>query len=352
MSNQPYQPCEVAVIVPCYNAAPHIARALDSVFAQTHRELRAYVIDDGSTDDLESQLRRYGESISLSRQAHAGQASARNRGIRSSDGPFVAFLDADDEWLPHKLERQIEILRHDSRIGMVYSDCLTSGTGPGAGSFFARTGIPKGGRVFERFLTNCGVYTPTVVVRRESLNDVGLFDEGLTIGEDYNMWLRIAARWDVAVIPEALAIRHVSPGSLSLTTSVDTALSEVITAFEHVEQCNPSLSPQEHRALRRAIARHYYEYGSYLLRKGDRKLSQRQMLQAIHHGLRDWRTLAKLGLGFLPYRAFAALRAARQSLAGGSPSDVLPLTRDRQSQDHQSLDTPSGDQCTSTSHDR
>jgi glycosyltransferase involved in cell wall biosynthesis len=291
---------EVAVIIPSYNSAPCLARALDSVLAQTWRGAGIYVIDDGSIDDTDAVLRAYAGRIVSSRQPHAGQAAARNHGIRLSDSPYVAFLDADDEWLPRKLERQIEILRRNSRIGMIYSDCSTSGSGPFAGSHFARVGTPASGRVFEQFLGNCNVFTPTVVVRRECLNDVGLFNESLAVGEDFNLWLRIAARWEIAVIPEVLAIRHTTPGSLSQTTNADLALRSSIALFEDVMQACPNLSPRERDALRKTIADRHYLYGTYLLQRGRRASCRYQMLQAMRCGRFDWRVPAKVALSFLP----------------------------------------------------
>ena len=294
---------EIAVVIPCYNAAPYLARALDSVFAQTYRAFRVYVIDDGSTDGTAEVVRSYGDRIVSVSTPHAGQASARNRGIRLSNSPYVAFLDADDEWLPAKLERQIEILRRNPGAGMVYSDCFNNANDHSAGSHFARVGTPGSGRVFEPMVAQCDVFTPTVVVRRKCLNRVGLFRETMPLGEDYNLWLRISARWDVAVVPEVLAIRHVTPGSLSQTTSLERALSVPIAVFEDVMQTCPELSSSQRRALRRAIAKGHYTYGSHLLEKGKRQESRQQMLQAMRYGLRDWRPLAKLALGFLPQRA-------------------------------------------------
>jgi hypothetical protein len=286
--NETSSVCETAVIIPCYNAGSYVARALDSVFAQTHRDYRIFVVDDGSTDDTEQVLRNYSGRIFSVRQEHAGQGSARNRRIRLSRSSYVAFLDADDEWLPTKLERQIEILRRDSNIGLVYSDCSTSGTGPSAGSHFARVGTPKGGRVFEQLLDSCSVFTPTAVVRRECLEGMGLFNESVPVGEDFNLWLRIAARWAVAIVPEVLAIRHYQPGGLSLTTSPDTALSSSVAAFEHVMQSSAAhLLPDQCKALRRAIARRHYEYGTYLLINGDRARSRAQMFQAFRDGPLD-----------------------------------------------------------------
>lgn len=314
MSNEANHRSTVAVVIPCYNAAPYLGRALASVFAQSYRDFSVYVVDDGSPDDIEAVIRPHAERVFLLRQLHMGQGAARNHAIRLSSSPYVAFLDADDEWLPDKLERQVEVLERDLRIGLVYSDCTTSGSGPGAGSFFARNGTPTGGRVFERLLSNCDIYTPTVMVRRECLQDVGLFNEELAVGEDYNLWLRIAIRWNVAVIPEALAIRHPSPRSLSLTTTPKRALSTVITAFEHVMEASPSLSPRDRSSLRKAIAERHYEYGSYLLREGERTAARQELVHALRYGSMDWRVLAKLMLGFLPHSAFASLRELRQHL--------------------------------------
>ena len=305
---------EVAVIIPCYNAAPYLARALDSVFAQTYRDYCVYVIDDGSSDDTAAVLRSYAGHIISVQQEHSGQAAARNHGIRLSDSPYIAFLDADDEWLPEKLERQLKMLHTASRTGMVYSDCFTSGDGRFAGSYFARIGTPPSGRVFEQFLKTCGVFTPTVIVRRECLLDVGLFDETFPVGEDYNLWLRIAARWEVDVIPEVLAIRHVTSGSLSRTTSRELAANNVVTVFEKLLDTCPKLTPHERRALKVAIGWRYYFYGSYLQAQGERKRSRPQFLKSWRYGVHDWRPIARLGLGFLPHPASAVLQNIYKSL--------------------------------------
>ena len=321
---------EVAVIIPCYNAAPYVGRALESVFAQTYRDYCVYAIDDGSSDDTTAVLRSYRDEIISLRREHSGQAAARNHGIRHSDSPYIAFLDADDEWLPEKLERQVRMLREAPRVGMIYSDCFTSGNGRGAGSYFARVGTPTGGRVFEQFLKACGVYTPTVIVRRECLLDVGLFDETLPVGEDYNLWLRLAARCEIEVIPEALAIRHVVPGSLSLTTSREQVASNVITVLEKLLEACLNLTPHERRALRVAIGRRYYEYGSFLLSQGENERSREPFLTTWRYGLYDWRTIAKLGLGFLPHRASLVLH----NVYKGIKSSRHPRYADEQSLDH------------------
>jgi hypothetical protein len=319
---------EVAVVIPAYNAGSCLVRAIDSIFAQTYPKFRIHVIDDGSTDDTASVLASYSDRIVSVRQTQAGQAAARNHGIRLTNSPYVAFLDADDEWLPTKLERQIEAMNRDSRIGLVYSDCSTSGNGPMAGSHFARVGTPPSGRVFEQFLLSCNVFTPTAMVRRECLEDVGVFNESLAVGEDYNLWLRIAAKWQVAVIPDVLAIRHSRSGSLSLTTGNDRALSSSIASLENIMQTCTQISPSERDTLRRTIADRHNLYGSYLLQKGDRAACRRETLQAMHYGRHDWRVLAKLAASFLPDRAAIWLREIRHGLIGArEPEGTWPRNK-------------------------
>jgi glycosyltransferase involved in cell wall biosynthesis len=322
---------EVAVIIPCYNAAPYLARALDSVFAQTYRDYSVYVIDDGSSDDTAAVLRSYDGRIVRLQQEHSGQAAARNRGIQMSDSPYVAFLDADDEWLPEKLERQVAMFHEAPSKGMIYSDCFTSGDSRSAGSYFARIGTPTGGRVFEQFLRTCGVFTPTVIVRRECLLDVGLFDETFHVGEDYNLWLRIAARWEVGVIPEVLVIRHFTPGSLTLTASREQVASNVITVFEKLLDACPNLAPHERHALREAIGWRHYGYGSYLLTQGESRRSRLQFLKSWRYGVHNWRPIAGLGLGFLPHHTSLVLRNLFKRLKS-SRAQGIPITN------HDSID--------------
>jgi cellulose synthase/poly-beta-1,6-N-acetylglucosamine synthase-like glycosyltransferase len=309
-------PPEIAVIIPAYNAGASLARAIDSVFAQTYPNFRIYVIDDGSTDNTPEVLASYSNRIVSVRQTNARQGAARNHGIRLSNSPYIAFLDADDEWLPTKLDRQIEVMRQDASIGLIYSDCTTSGTGPHAGSHFARVGVPAGGRVFESFLRSCNVFTPTAMVRRACLDDVGVFNESLAVGEDYNLWLRIAARWQVAVVPDALAIRHSAPASLSATTGSDRVLRSSIASLENILQICTEISPSERNTLRKALADRHNLYASWLLQQGNRAASRTQTFQAMHYGRHDWRVLAKLGASLLPARLISSLRKFRQGRNG------------------------------------
>jgi glycosyltransferase involved in cell wall biosynthesis len=295
--------CEVAVILPCYNVERYLQRALDSAFSQSFRDFQIYAVDDSSTDRTLPILESNSHRCTFVSQPHAGPAAARNRAIRMSNSPFVAFLDADDEWLRSKLERQIALLKQDPALGMVCSLCLLQEPGGEKPSAPASDTIPGSGNLFRHMVRNCFVLTPSVVLRRRCLEEVGLFNESLSVSEDFNLWLRIAARWKIAFLPEVLAIVHKRTGSLSTTIAPEERLRTGVAALEHVRANCPDLPPAEARALRHALAERFYFYGSYLLSSGAKSLSRRNLASALKLRPGYWQALVKLALGFLPARA-------------------------------------------------
>jgi glycosyltransferase involved in cell wall biosynthesis len=304
---------EVDVIVPCYNVEHCVRRALDSVLRQTHQDFSIYAVDDGCTDNTVQVLKTYAPRCILISQAHAGPAAARNRAIRESVSPFVAFIDADDEWLPDKLERQLALLRRNESLGMVCSTCLISGAGSKEDQHMVVDNVPHIGRLFKHLVRNCFVFTPSVVVRRRCLQEIGLFHEALPVSEDFNLWLRIAARWDIAIVPEVFAIVNKRLGSLSLTISSEERLRSGVAALEHVRSSCSTLSPVEHHALRLALAERIYFYGSHLLSTGAQSVSRQHLSSALKLQSTHWRALAKLTLSYLPgeiYGYLARLKSA------------------------------------------
>jgi glycosyltransferase involved in cell wall biosynthesis len=206
----------VSVIVPAYNAAAFVRRAVDSVLAQTWGDRELLVVDDGSTDDTLGVLAGYGDRLRVMTQTNAGPAAARNRGLRAAQGRHVAFLDADDWWLPAKLERQVALLDSRPEIGF----CST------ATQVVSEGGDPQGdwpcsaieGSLLETlFVRSAAVSGSTsgVLARRELLLAAGGFDAALRGFEDPDLWIRLAARAGYACIPEALTVVVRTPGSVS-----------------------------------------------------------------------------------------------------------------------------------------
>lgn len=195
----------VDVVIPTYNTLRFLPEAVESVLAQTHADLTLYVVDDGSTDGTENYVRSIADPrVRYLRKANGGQASARNHGIRASSSPYVALLDADDVWYPHKLEAQLELMQSRPDVGLVYGhEDKIDEHGAIVGHVEARVR----GRAFDEliegnFISGSG---SMVLVRREVFDRVGLFHEDFLIGEDWAMWLRIARNYAIDFVPEPLA---------------------------------------------------------------------------------------------------------------------------------------------------
>lgn len=196
----------VSVVIPAYNSAGCIRRAIDSALAQTSPPLEIIVVDDGSKDDTAKVVGEYPPPVRLVRQENGGPGAARNHGVRVADGEWIGLLDADDAWLPHKLSTQLPLIRSE-RIGVIHAAVLSGATQP----------IPE--RVeFERLWIRNVVKTSTVLVRKRAFDEVGGFDEDRAlIGvEDYNLWLRLAwADWEIVYSPEVVCDKTDVAGSLS-----------------------------------------------------------------------------------------------------------------------------------------
>jgi len=208
---------KISVIIPSYNAARFVAEAVASALGQTLPPLEVIVVDDGSTDETEAVLRSFGERIRHIRQPNGGPAVARNRGIRESRGELIAFLDADDVWLPEKLEKQWRCLQNHQAAGLVHSNLLvwddeTGETTPGDDGRRERSGACYG-----KLFTRSGVTPSTVLLKRECLDRVGVFDETIREAstEDYDLFLRIARRYEFAFVDEPLILyrRHAASAS-------------------------------------------------------------------------------------------------------------------------------------------
>jgi glycosyltransferase involved in cell wall biosynthesis len=207
----------VSVIIPAYNTAGHIGRALGSVFAQSYTDFEVIVINDGSPDSeqMELAIAPYLSRITYLRQENRGPSAARNLGIRHARGEWLAFLDSDDAWLPHYLAEQLRFLRSDPALDMVYCDATLEGDTSTAGKTFMQLCPSTGPVTFESLLVGqTQVITSGTVVRRQKVTAAGLFDEEIHRSEDHDLWLRIIhSGGKVAYQREALLRRNVRPDS-------------------------------------------------------------------------------------------------------------------------------------------
>ena len=211
----------VSVVIPAYNAAWCVRKAIDSVLAQDFRDFELIVVDDGSTDDTAAVLSAYGNAIRIVHQINGGLSNARNTGIRESRGEFVAFLDADDWWLPGKLGRQVELMRNRPDLGFSSTTARVEDPDGKLVNVWACAQW-QGSFLVHLFGSNADVAGSgsAVVARRELFQRVGYFDESLRSLEDIDMWMRLAAVADYACLEEPLTVILKRPGSMSRNLEV------------------------------------------------------------------------------------------------------------------------------------
>lgn len=204
----------VSVAVATYNYGRFLGRALDSALAQTFRDLEVVVLDDGSTDGTPAVIEPYLKEVRVRyhRAAHRGVAAAKSAAVELCRGPFVAFLDADDEWTLDKIERQIALFR-DPGVGVV--SCGRRLIDPDGCELEYRQPAMHRGRVLPQMYETNFVCFSSAVVRRVILDAVGLFDPRLPLAVDYDLWLRTAARCAFDFVPDPLVNYRVGHANLS-----------------------------------------------------------------------------------------------------------------------------------------
>ncbi|ALP52231.1 glycosyl transferase [Candidatus Tenderia electrophaga] len=196
----------VSVIIPSHNRAHTLARALDSVLAQTHAPDEVIVVDDGSTDGTEQLVRQHYASVIYLKQDNRGVSAARNRGIRQARGDWIALLDSDDEWLPHKLATQLHMLAQQPGNTLIHSDEIWIRHGVRVNPMDKHA--KAGGWIFHHCLPLCAISPSATMIQAELFHEIGLFDETLPACEDYDLWLRISARYPVLYCEQPLIIKH------------------------------------------------------------------------------------------------------------------------------------------------
>lgn len=289
----------VSVVVPCYNASTWIAGALGSVLSQDWPQLEVIVVDDGSTDQSADLVKDQFPSVRVIRQPNAGVAAARNTGIAAATGQWVAFIDADDWWLPGKLRAQMNLLsdRPDARMactawqGWPSEDAEPS---PALLELLRQaktwTGSTASGWIYPDLLTGCCVWTSTVLARTDFLRHLGGFDTGLKVGEDYDLWLRASRQTPILRVQRPMALYRLHPHSLTKQTPSRNYEAEVVgRALRQWGYASPDGRRAHAGEVARSLARTWHTYGSAHLREGHIRLALTGAIRSI--GV-YWRTPA------------------------------------------------------------
>jgi glycosyltransferase involved in cell wall biosynthesis len=232
----------VTVIIPTHNDGAFIEEALESVLNQTFRDFDIIVVNDGSTDDTEQRLANYRGRIMYQYQECRGPAASRNWAVRATRSPLVAFLDADDLWLPSKLEKQVRFAQANPSFGIITTDVeWFNEYGVANSSLKSRYDISNG-FVLEQLIFQNWISTSAAMVRRECFGRAGWFDEDRGVfGEDWMMWVQIAAQYHVQFLDEVLTRRRVRPNSFE-QRNAEAQFQNLFRNLEKLRSTIPQLS--------------------------------------------------------------------------------------------------------------
>ena len=302
-SGAPRQP-RISVIIPSYNTADLIAACLDSVLAQTYADFEVIVVNDGSPDtaELEKVLEPYMSRIVYIKQENKRAAGARNNAIRQARGEFVAFLDSDDTWLPNHLALQMKLLEKDPALDLVYANGLMiEGT---AERDFMEKCPSSGPATFEALIMErCQISISTVVARKKTLIDAGLFDEKLPRCDDYDLWVRSAFHGAKIGYGRTVQARLLvsRPGCLSASSVKMTEASwNILENFRTSLPLKPGERALVEKRSGEIKAMHQLEKAKAKIGEGELGEARKLMAEANSHLHRPKLSLAVLGLGIAP----------------------------------------------------
>lgn len=302
----------ISVIVPTYNSAVWIKETLDSILAQTYPIFEILVVDDGSTDHVDKLLQSYSQPVRYIRQEHSGVSAARNNGIRLSGGDLIAFIDADDCWHPRKIEAQIQLI-NERRC--MWVTCETQPFDTLTGQVVNGMTVPlhEGDVLIPLFLQNF-IGSATPLIHRSVFEDIGYFNEAYEarIGEDWDLWLRIASHYFLGVVYEKLAFQRIH----SKSTMSSTSMAEKVAALEGVIQRATALDPKRLKPLEAvALTNVYHAAGVQLFRKGEYRDARIYFLRELKCFRPKLETVVYIFVSLFGFRAAGMLLKLR-SISG------------------------------------
>jgi glycosyltransferase involved in cell wall biosynthesis len=292
----------VSVVIPAYNSRSYVAQAVESVLTQTFHEFEIIVIDDGSTDDTRQTLAAYADRIRYVHQENRGVYAARNRGAKLAQGQYIAFLDADDVWLPEKLAVQVGALESHPEFGAAHTD--TALIGPD-GRVVNPASNPKrqshSGMVFDEFFQSnmAVILLSTVLIRRDCFEALGGFDERHRAVQDQFFFLRLAWSYPIYFIPKPLVQYRITPGSLSRSSAAENISLRELLLREFIKEHGDYFASRS-ALLRNKWRSFHYDAGLRLFYARQLPESRRHLRKALGAGSK---ALLYWLATFLPRRA-------------------------------------------------
>ncbi len=268
----------VSVIIHTYNNEKFIVETLESVLNQTYKDYEIIVIDDGSVDSTRNMLLPYMQKIKYHYKENGGIASAKNAGISLSKAEFIAFLDHDDLWVPDKLKMQMECFNENPQAGLVYAKYTSFRDGKEL-----RTKPEKGysGWIFKELLAKSFIQTSTVIVKREYLNAIGPYDESFSLGDEYDMFLRISKKFQCGFINKGLTRYRIHDTNASKNGFLFDQ--DFLGVYKKIYNNFTDLDEIEKKILRKRIARYSIKVAEGLYRQGKLEESKEYQREANNY---------------------------------------------------------------------
>lgn len=282
----------VSVVIPCFNAERYIAATLRSVLAQHGVQLEVIVVDDGSTDGSVAVVEREFPQVRLIRRPNSGVAAARNAGIAAARADWIAFCDADDIWLPGKLMAQFDAMAASPDARMSYTawqvwPILDAEPAPALVARLAaeHAGPPWTGAtgwLYPELLLDCVVWTSTVLVHRSLLDEAGVFDADLRIGEDYDLWLRLSRLTRIERVARPLALYRQHPASITRGAPLENYRGRVVQkALDTWGLAGPDGRLADERHVKARLAGSWSEFAYAQLAAGETRAARRSSCRAL-----------------------------------------------------------------------
>jgi len=276
----------VSVIIPTYNRYACVGRAIESVLSQTYAPYEIIVVDDGSTDSTMRLLETYADRIRVIHQNNRGVSAARNTGIRTARGDYIALLDSDDCWLPQKLEKQAAFFRACPQVLICQTEEIWIRNGKRVNP--KKRHQKFSGMIFEKTLPLCLVSPSAVMIRKSLFDEVGFFDESLPACEDYDLWLRITWKYPVHLIDTPLIVKHGGhPDQLSSMPELDKYR---IQALDNILK-QGCLSPAQRTAALNTLKEKCRVYAEGCLKRGKLKEAEHYRNIGERHSGMEFREL-------------------------------------------------------------
>jgi GT2 family glycosyltransferase len=277
--NMPSQPL-ISVVIPAHNAESFLCTAIDSVVSQTYPLIEIIIVDDGSVDATAKLALDYQDArLIVLQKENGGAGSARNLGIEHAKGEYIAYLDADDFWMPDKLARQIQLMQENMNIGFTSTATKVQSITGEFLNYWLCPEVSTSSFLETLFLCTAAVAgsASSVMVRKDLQLKVGFFDESMRGQEDTDMWLRLSAAGEYACIPEVLTVVQKRPASRS------THLSSMRDSMMRMMKKNRHLLPAEKRGAfwRDALAGEFCDYAKWEARSGRRAQALLRLCQAF-----------------------------------------------------------------------